>query len=50
MFKPKINSIKKNSKMVGINPDHPEFAQMKYPTGNPSRKTNLAIQKPGRSK
>jgi len=49
MFKPKVNSIGKSSRIVGENPEKPEFAQMKHATGNPGRKSSLSVKKPGRA-
>lgn len=46
MFKPKVNSIAKSGRIVGENPDKPEFGQMKHAQGNPGRKSNLSIKKP----
>lgn len=49
MFAPKSNSVKKSSKIVGVPPEYPEIGrQQQHKTGNPSRKSNLAIKKVGR--
>lgn len=48
MFAPKVNSIKKSSRVVGVPPIYPEIGGMdKNKTGKPSRKSSLAVKKPG---
>lgn len=48
MFKPRTNSIGKSARIIGEAPEKPEFGQMKHQSGNPSRKSNQSIKKPGR--
>ena len=49
MFAPKANSLKKSSRIVGVPPEYPEIGGMqKMKTGNPSRKSNLAVKKVGK--
>ena len=49
MYAPKINSVKKSSRIVGVPPEFPEIGGMqKKKTGTPSRKSNLGAKKVGR--
>lgn len=48
MFSPKVNSLKKSGKIVGVPPEYPEVASMKnQKAGTPARKSTLSIKKPG---
>lgn len=47
MFKPKVNSIKKSGKVVGVPPDYPEFAEARHKQGAPARKSSLHVVRPG---
>lgn len=48
MFAPKVNSLRKSGKIVGVPPEFPEVGGMqKKKAGDPARKSNLSIKKPG---
>jgi hypothetical protein len=50
MFAPKVNSLKKSGKIVGVPPEFPEIGgQQKKKQGSPGRnKSGLGVKKVGR--